>query len=130
MSVRGIRGAITVDVNEENPILDATIQLLNEIVASNRIVPEDICSVLVTVTQDLDATFPARAIRQMAGWELVPLMCSLEVPVKGSLEKCIRLMVLVNTDASQSDIRHVYLNGAQVLRPDLSGKKAAEVNGG
>lgn len=122
MSVRGIRGAITVDVNEESPILDATIQLLNGIIAVNQIIPEDICSVLVTVTQDLDATFPARAIRQMAGWELVPLMCSLEVPVKGSLEKCIRLMVLVNTDATQKDIRHVYLNGAQVLRPDLSEK--------
>lgn len=122
MSVRGIRGAITVAVNEETPILDATIQLLNEIVEVNRIVPEDIACVWVTVTHDLDATFPARAIRQMAGWELVPLMCSLEVPVKGSLEKCVRLMVMVNTDASQSDIRHVYLGGAQVLRPDLTAK--------
>ncbi|MFD0670409.1 chorismate mutase [Cohnella sp. GCM10027633] len=122
MSVRGIRGAITVATNEEKPILDATIELLNDIVEVNRIVPEDIACVWVTVTQDLDATFPARAIRQMAGWELVPLMCSLEVPVKGSLEKCIRLMVLVNTDASQSDIRHVYLGGARVLRPDLSAK--------
>jgi len=123
MSVRGIRGAITVEVNEEKPILDATIELLNDIVEVNRIVPEDIACVWVTVTQDLDATFPARAIRQMPGWELVPLMCSLEVPVKGSLEKCVRLMVLVNTDASQSDIRHVYLGGARVLRPDLSAAK-------
>lgn len=123
MSVRGIRGAITVDVNEEKPILDATIVLLNNIVEVNRIVPEDIACVWVTVTQDLDATFPARAIRQMPGWELVPLMCSLEVPVKGSLEKCVRLMVLVNTEAAQSDIRHVYLGGAQVLRPDLSTAK-------
>ncbi|WEK55700.1 MAG: chorismate mutase [Candidatus Cohnella colombiensis] len=119
MSVRGIRGAITVEVNEVDEILDATIRLLEGIVEVNQFAPEDICSVLVTVTQDLDATFPARAIRQMAGWELVPLMCSLEVPVKGSLEKCIRLMVHVNTDASQSDIRHVYLEGASVLRPDL-----------
>ncbi|WP_027084948.1 chorismate mutase [Cohnella panacarvi] len=123
MSVRGIRGAITVEVNEEKPILDATIELLANIVEVNRIVPEDIACVWVTVTQDLDATFPARAIRQMPGWELVPLMCSLEVPVKGSLEKCVRLMVLVNTEAAQSDIRHVYLGGAQVLRPDLSAAK-------
>ncbi|MFC5531756.1 chorismate mutase [Cohnella yongneupensis] len=122
MSVRGIRGAITVEVNEEKAILDATIVLLNSIVEVNRFVPEDIACVWVTVTHDLDATFPARAIRQMSGWELVPLMCSLEVPVKGSLQKCIRLMVMVNTDASQSDIRHVYLGGAQVLRPDLSAK--------
>ena len=123
MNVRGIRGAITVELNEEKPILDATIVLLNNIVEVNRIVPEDIACVWVTVTQDLDATFPARAIRQMPGWELVPLMCSLEVPVKGSLEKCVRLMVLVNTEAAQSDIRHVYLGGAQVLRPDLSAAK-------
>lgn len=120
MSVRGIRGAITVDANEEQPILSATIEMLNGIIAENQIVPDDICSVFVTVTNDLDETFPARAIRQMKGWELVPLMCALEVPVKGSLERCIRLMVLVNTNKTQADIRHVYLNGAQALRPDLS----------
>ncbi|MBW7473437.1 chorismate mutase [Paenibacillus oenotherae] len=120
MSVRGIRGAITVDVNEEGPILQATVEMLNDIVKANGIVPHDICSVFVTVTGDLDATFPARAIRQMEGWELVPLMCALEVPVKGSLEKCIRLMVLVNTDKSQQEIEHIYLGGAQALRPDLT----------
>jgi chorismate mutase len=120
MSVRGIRGAITVEVNEERPILDATIEMLSGIVADNEVVPEDICSILVTVTADLDATFPARAIRQMPGWELVPLMCALEVPVKGGLERCIRLMVTVNTDKKQSEIRHVFLGGAQALRPDLA----------
>ncbi|TYP77756.1 chorismate mutase [Paenibacillus methanolicus] len=120
MSVRGVRGAITVEVNEETPILQATTKLLHEIVKSNGIVPDDICSVLVTVTGDLDATFPARAIRVMEGWELVPLMCALEVPVKGSLEKCIRLLVHVNTVKSQREIEHVYLGGAQVLRPDLT----------
>ncbi|AZN40725.1 chorismate mutase [Paenibacillus albus] len=120
MSVRGIRGAITVDVNEEQPILQATAEMLNLIVSSNHISPEDIASVFVTVTGDLDATFPARAIRAMEGWELVPLMCALEVPVKGSLAMCIRLMVLVNTDKSQQEIEHVYLGGAKALRPDLS----------
>jgi chorismate mutase len=122
MSVRSIRGAITVDANEEKMILDATIVLLNNIVEVNGIQPEDIVNVWVTVTHDLDATFPARAIRQMAGWELVPLMCSLEIPVKGSLEKCIRLMVTVNTEMTQAEVRHIYLGGAQALRPDLSGK--------
>jgi chorismate mutase len=120
MSVRGIRGAITVEVNEEQPILQATVELLSGIVKENGIVPDDICSVFVTVTGDLDATFPARAIRQMGGWELVPLMCALEVPVKGSLEKCIRLMVLVNTDKTQRQIEHVYYGRAQALRPDLT----------
>ena len=90
--------------NKEQPILQATVELLNGIVTANNIVPEDICSVFVTVTGDLDDTFPARAIRQMGGWELVPLMCALEVPVKGSLEKCIRLMLHVNTDKTQQEI--------------------------
>ncbi|MBM7564496.1 chorismate mutase [Paenibacillus sacheonensis] len=120
MNVRGIRGAITVDVNEEQPILQATVELLNGIVNANGIVPGDIASVFVTVTGDLDATFPARAIRAMAGWDLVPLMCALEVPVKGSLAKCIRLMVLVNTEKTQEQVEHVYLAGAKALRPDLA----------
>ena len=119
MKVRGIRGATTVERNAEEDILAATIELLSQIVEENGMVPDDICSVWVTSTHDLDATFPARAIRQMAGWELVPLMCSLEIPVKNSLERCIRLMVHYNTDKSQQDIRHVYLNNAKALRPDL-----------
>ncbi|PZD93536.1 chorismate mutase [Paenibacillus sambharensis] len=119
MSVRGIRGAITVEVNEEQPILQATIDVLNGIVTENGISPEEICSVLITVTTDLDAAFPAKAIRQMEGWELVPLMCAVEVPVKGSLERCIRLMVLVNTDKKQAEIKHIYMGEAAALRPDL-----------
>ncbi|WP_336786761.1 chorismate mutase [Paenibacillus sp. MMO-177] len=120
MTVRGIRGAITVDVNEKEPILQATLELLQEVVKQNDIVPDDIASVFITVTQDLDATFPAIAIRQMSGWDLVPLMCALEVPVKGSLERCVRFMIHLNTDKSQAEINHVYLGGARVLRPDLS----------
>ncbi|KUP20364.1 chorismate mutase [Paenibacillus sp. DMB5] len=120
---RGIRGATTVVHNEENEILRETVVLLREIVERNDVIAEDICSVWITVTGDLDATFPARAIREIEGWELVPLMCSVEIPVKGGLPKCIRLMVQVNTDKSQRDIRHVYLNEAKKLRPDLSQSK-------
>ncbi|MCZ8512948.1 chorismate mutase [Paenibacillus filicis] len=120
MFVRGIRGATTVEHNEENEILSATTELLNHIIANNGIVPDEIASVFVTVTQDLTATFPARAIREMEGWELVPLMCSLEVPVEGSLPLCIRLMVMVNTEKKQDEIQHVYLKEAMRLRPDLS----------
>jgi len=120
MFVRGIRGATTVENNEETEILTATTELLNHIIAENGIVPEEIASVFVTVTNDLTATFPARAIREMAGWELVPLMCSLEVPVLGSLPLCVRLMVMVNTDKNQDEIVHIYLKEAMRLRPDLS----------
>ncbi|GIP25593.1 hypothetical protein J23TS9_07230 [Paenibacillus sp. J23TS9] len=121
---RGIRGATTVELNEEREILDETVVLMREIVERNEVNPEDICSVWITLTQDLDAAFPAKAIRQLEGWELVPLMCSVEVPVKGSLPRCIRLMVQVNTEKSQSDIKHVYMNEAKKLRPDLAAPKA------
>ena len=117
---RGIRGATTVTRNDEQEILQETVILLEEIVNRNDVKPEDICSVWITMTHDLDATFPARAIRGLEGWDLVPLMCSVEIPVQGSLPKCIRLMVQVNTEKSQKEIRHVYLNEAQRLRPDLS----------
>ena len=122
MWLRGIRGATTVLNNEEKEILVATTELLLQIIAENQVVPEDICSVFVTTTEDLTATFPARAIRQMQGWELVPLMCSLEIPVKTSLKLCIRLMVHVNTTKTQKQINHIYLNEAKVLRPDIAGK--------
>ncbi|MFK4301163.1 MULTISPECIES: chorismate mutase [unclassified Paenibacillus] len=117
---RGIRGATTVANNEENEILEATCLLLAEIVSYNEVQPEDISNVWITVTHDLNATFPAKAIRQLDGWDMVPLMCSLEIPVEGSLPKCIRLMVQVNTVKTQREIKHVYLNGAQALRPDLA----------
>jgi len=120
MSVRGIRGAITVAANEAKLILDGAAQLIKGIASVNGIVPEDVACVYITVTQDLDAAFPAKAIRELEGWEYVPLMCSVEIPVAGSLERCVRLMVLVNTELKQSEMRHVYLGGAQVLRPDLA----------
>lgn len=95
MNVRGIRGAATVESNDAKLIKEVTIDMVNDIVSQNDVNPADICSVFITVTQDLDQAFPAQAIRQLPGWELVPQMCALEVPVKGSLEKCVRLMVLV-----------------------------------
>ncbi|MNC61491.1 Chorismate mutase AroH [compost metagenome] len=108
-------------MDDEKEILQATSDLLLRIVEDNHVVPEDICSVFVTTTEDLTSAFPAKAIRQLEGWELVPLMCSLEIPVKPSLPRCIRLMVHINTDKSQKEIRHVYLNDARVLRPDIAG---------
>jgi chorismate mutase len=119
MLVRGIRGAITVQHNEQQEILNATAELLKQIIAENELRPEDVGSIFITVTADLDATFPAPAIRRMEGWDLVPLMCSLEIPVEGALPKCIRLMLMVNTTKGQSEINHIYLNEAKRLRPDL-----------
>ena len=119
MNMRGIRGATTVTENDEQLILQATGELLQQIVERNQIVPADITSVFITATPDLNATFPARAIRYIDGWDLVPLMCSQEMDVPGGLPNCIRLMILVNTEKSQAEIQHVYLNEAIKLRPDL-----------
>jgi chorismate mutase len=119
MGVRGIRGAITVSENDSQEMLEATKELVLAMIANNRIEAEEVASVLITVTQDLDAAFPAKSIRELVGWEFVPLMCSTEIPVPGSLEKCIRVMMLVNTDLKAKEVNHVFLREAIKLRPDL-----------
>lgn len=120
--VRGIRGATTVEANEAEEILSATRELLEEICRQNDLNPAEVASVFFTVTSDLDATFPAEAARQM-GWILVPMLCAREIPVPGRLGMCIRVLIHVNTDKSQEEIRHVYLRRAVALRPDWSGHK-------
>lgn len=119
MSVRGIRGAITVEANQPAAILEATRQMLEMILADNpSLRPADLASAWFTVTADLDAAYPAAAARQM-GWTLVPLMCSQEIPVPGSLPLCIRVLLHWNTELPQQEIRHVYMGQAASLRPDL-----------
>jgi len=116
--VRGIRGAITVERDEPALLLDATETLLRAIVAQNDFVPDDIASALFTLTPDLRSEFPAAAARRM-GWTLVPLLNFTEIGVPGGLERCVRVLVHVNTEKSADEIVHVYLEGARVLRPDL-----------
>jgi chorismate mutase len=119
MPIRGIRGATTVAADEPDLILQATRELLEAILAENEDMrPEDIASAIFTVTEDLAATFPAQAARQM-GWGLVPMMCAREIPVPGSLSRVIRVLVHWNTELPQSEITHVYLREAVRLRPDL-----------
>jgi chorismate mutase len=122
MGVRGIRGAITVDNNTREAICQAAQLLLEEMVARNQVLPEDIASVLITATEDLDAAFPAQAARALSGWDYVPLMCAREIPVPGSLPHCLRVMMLVNTEKQADEIRHVFLRDAVKLRPDLANK--------
>lgn len=121
-----MRGAITVSHNEENEIVDATEQLVKSMITENQIEAEDVSSVLISVTEELDAAFPAKALRRIKGWTYVPVMCMREIPVTGSLEKCIRIMMHVNTPQSQKEIQHIYLNEAICLRPDLREKKIEE----
>ena len=119
MPTRGIRGAITVTEDDVDQILQATRELLEAIVKENAdMKPEDIGSAIFTVTDDLAATFPAQAARQM-GWSMVPMMCAREIPVPGSLPKAIRVLVHWNSETPQSQIKHVYLRDAVKLRPDL-----------
>jgi chorismate mutase len=119
MAIRGIRGATTVTADHADLILRATRELLEEILAANEgMQPEDVASALFTVTDDLVSTFPAQAARQM-GWGLVPMMCAREIPVPGSLQRVIRVLVHWNTELPQNAITHVYLREAVKLRPDL-----------
>ncbi|MFD1885081.1 chorismate mutase [Paenibacillus wenxiniae] len=120
MYTRGIRGATTVTRNDRQEILGETLVLLREIVERNQFDPEDVSSIWITMTADLDAAFPALAIREMDGWGMVPLMCAVEASVQNSLPQCIRLMIHINTTKTQQEIRHVYLNEATRLRPDLA----------
>lgn len=120
MSVRGVRGATTCLGNTAEAILEATTELLQAVQAANPALrSEDIASAWFTLTPDLDAVHPARAARAL-GWTQVPLMCSQELPVPGSLPRCIRLLLHWNTDTPQSAIRHSYLRDALALRPDLA----------
>ncbi|KKB35927.1 Chorismate mutase II [Bacillus thermotolerans] len=127
--MRGIRGAITVKENTEKEMLDAAERLFKEVFSQNKVQPEDVCSIFVSVTEDINAVFPAKALRRIEGnWDYVPIMCMNEVPVPGSLKKCIRVMVHVNTETAQQDIQHVYLEEAVKLRPDLKQEKDPAVN--
>ena len=116
--VRAIRGATTVENNDAVEMHRETEKLLVEIVEKNKLKEEDIISIIFTVTNDLDATFPAIAARNL-GWTSVALMCTNEIPVPGSLEKCIRVLLHFNTNKRNDEIRHIYLNAAKVLRPDI-----------
>ena len=119
MPIRGIRGAITVTADEPELILQATRELLEEILAENEgMQPEDVASAIFTVTDDLTSTFPAQGARQM-GWGLVPMLCAREIPVPNSLPRVIRVLVHWNTELPQDRITHVYLREAVKLRPDL-----------
>lgn len=119
MQCRGIRGATTVESNSREEILTSTRQLLALMIRINGIEPEDVCSVVFSLTRDLDAEFPALAARQL-GWLDVPLLCTYEVDVPGSLRRCVRVLIHWNTERSQSEIHHVYIKEAVRLRPDLS----------
>ena len=117
MPVRGVRGATTVPRNDAASIVERTRELLRLLVEANGIEPSDLASAVFTVTEDLDAEFPAAAARAFPGWAEVPLLCAREAPVPGSLGLCVRVLLHWNTDRAQRDVRHAFLRGARELRP-------------
>ena len=118
---RGIRGATIAEANTAEAIYKATGTLLADLAEANSLVERDVAAVYFTTTPDLNASFPAAAARQM-GWNNTALMGGTEVDVPGSLDRCIRVMILVNTDLEADQLVNLYQNGTDVLR--MAGVKA------
>lgn len=119
MMMRGIRGAITVSADRPDEILDETRKLVLEMARQNQIDPEHVASVIISTTTDISSAFPAKAVRTIEGWTYVPVMCTHEMSVPGSMPLCIRVMLHANTALGQKEISHIYMNDAVKLRPDL-----------
>ena len=103
------------DENTDVAIYAATRELLTDVIQANSLEEDNVAAVYFTVTPDLNAAYPAAAARQL-GWNNTALMCATEIPVPGSLSRCVRIMVLYNTEKSKQDIVNVYLHGTEVLR--------------
>ncbi|HEY8767063.1 MAG TPA: chorismate mutase [Dehalococcoidia bacterium] len=121
MLVRGVRGATTVEANSVEAILEATRELLAAMLKANETDVEYVASAFFTTTVDLNAEFPAVAARDL-GLTKVALMCGNEMNKPGGLPMCLRILLHVNTDKPAQDIKHIYLRGARVLRPDIEGE--------
>ena len=117
MRCRGLRGATTVPANSSDDILEATTELLSEMMQANDLRIYDVASAYFTTTRDLNAEFPAVAANKL-GFTDVALLCGHEMEVPGSLAMCLRVLLHVNTEKEPGDLKHIYLRGATVLRPD------------
>jgi chorismate mutase len=117
VKLTALRGAITVEENDADAILDATEELVREVLERNSLKPGDLVSCIFTCTEDLNAAFPAEAARRL-GLNSVPLLCAREIDVPGALPRVIRLMVHCYVEGEP---QHVYLREAEALRRDLQG---------
>jgi chorismate mutase len=119
VAVKAIRGAVQVDANDRAAILEATTELVTEVMTRNGLVTDDVISVVFTATPDLTAEFPALAARKI-GFQDVPLLCAAEIGVPGALPRVVRLLMHVETTLPRTALQHVYLRGAAVLRLDIA----------
>ncbi len=123
MSVRAIRGATQLEVDEREHLLDRVTEMVRGVMSANDLTVDDFISILFTATSDLTSEFPAYAARQL-GFHDVPLVCARELEIEGSMPRVVRLMAHVETDRSRADITHVYMHGAAALRRDLTNVQA------
>lgn len=119
MAVRAIRGAVQVEADEREAILDGTAELVREVMARNELSTEQVISVVFSATPDLSAEFPALAARSL-GFQEVPLLCCTEINVPGAMPRVVRLMMHVETERPRPAMQHVYLRGAAALRLDIA----------
>jgi chorismate mutase len=119
VTVRAVRGAVQVDADERTAILEATTELVTEVMTRNSLATNDVISVLFTATADLTAEFPALAARKI-GFQDVPLLCAAEIAVPGAMPRVVRLLMHVETAKPRSELQHVYLRGAAALRLDIA----------
>jgi chorismate mutase len=119
MPIRGIRGAVQADANSSDAIRSSTRRLLEEIVRANDLNPADIAAAFFTVSDDLNAAFPAAGARDL-GWTQVPMLCHREIPVPDAPPRIVRVLLLINTRIAAAAVHHIYLGAAQCLRPDLA----------
>ncbi|NED98348.1 chorismate mutase [Phytoactinopolyspora alkaliphila] len=120
MSIRAVRGATQLDVDQADHLLERTAELMREVLRRNGLGADDVISIFLTATPDLRSAFPAAAVRGI-GITDVPLMCAQELDIDGAMPRVVRLMAHVETSLPRDEVRHVYLHGTTVLRDDLAG---------
>jgi len=118
MAVRAVRGAVQVERDNRQLILDAVAEMLTTMLTRNELTTEDLVSLIFTATPDLRAEFPAYAVRNL-GISDVPLLCAAEIDVPNAMPRVLRMLAHVETTRSRAEMRHVYLGGAAALRSDL-----------
>lgn len=119
MSMRGIRGAVTVEEDKKEEIWTAARDLVTKILLQNELRAENVGAMIFSMTEDIKSGFPSSGVRQVPELRLIPLFDALEPAIENSLAKCIRVLVLADVEKAQNEIRHVYLGKARNLRPDL-----------
>lgn len=117
--IRGIRGAITIDVDTVEEVKTATVEILSKMISENNLNIKDFAYVEFSITEDIKSSTPAKFARTELGWHTVPMMCCREFEFEGGLKKCIRVLIVINSDKTQDEIKHIYLKNAEKLRPDL-----------